>query len=98
MALKKEVMGKLDACAKPGAIIATNTSTLDVAEIASATGRAADVVGMHFFSPAQVMRLLEIVRTETSADGVLATSMALAKKLGKVGVLSPTATASSATA
>ena len=88
MTLKKEVMGKLDAVCKAGAVIASNTSTLDVAEIASATGRAADVVGMHFFSPAQVMRLLEIVRTDVSADGVLATSMALAKKLGKVGVLS----------
>ena len=73
---------------KAGAIIATNTSTLDVAEIASATGRTADVVGLHFFSPAQVMRLLEIVRTGDTADDVLATSMQLAKKLRKVGVLS----------
>ncbi len=88
MALKKAVMGRLDAACKAGAVIASNTSTLDVAEIATATGRAADVVGLHFFSPAQVMRLLEIVRTGDSADEVLATSMALAKKLGKVGVLS----------
>ena len=88
MALKKEVFRKLDPVCKPGAIIATNTSTLDVAEIASATGRPGDVVGLHFFSPAQVMRLLEIVRTAETKDDVLATSMQLAKKLRKVGVLS----------
>jgi 3-hydroxyacyl-CoA dehydrogenase len=88
MALKKEVFARLDSVCKAGAIIATNTSTLDVAEIASATGRPADVVGLHFFSPAQVMRLLEIVRTGDTADDVLATSMQLAKKLRKVGVLS----------
>jgi 3-hydroxyacyl-CoA dehydrogenase len=87
-ALKKDVFARLDSVCKAGAIIATNTSTLDVAEIASATGRPADVVGLHFFSPAQVMRLLEIVRTGATADDVLATSMQLAKKLRKVGVLS----------
>jgi 3-hydroxyacyl-CoA dehydrogenase len=87
VALKKKVFARLDAVCKAGAIIATNTSTLDVAEIASATGRPADVVGLHFFSPAQVMRLLEIVRTRDTADDVLATSMQLAKKLRKVGVL-----------
>lgn len=88
MALKKEVFTRLDAVCKARAIIATNTSTLDVAEIASATGRRADVVGLHFFSPAHVMRLLEIVRTRDTADDVLASSMQLAKKLRKVGVLS----------
>lgn len=87
MALKKEIFGKLDSVCKEGTIIATNTSTLDVAEIASATRRPADVVGLHFFSPAQVMRLLEIVRTDRTAEDVLATSMQLAKKLRKVGVL-----------
>lgn len=88
MALKKAVFRGLDAVCKAGAILATNTSTLDVAEIASATGRPADVVGLHFFSPAQVMRLLEIVRTQDTGSDVLATSMQLAKKLRKVGVLS----------
>ena len=88
MSLKKEIFEKLDAVCKSGAIIASNTSTLDVAEIASATARPTDVVGLHFFSPAQVMRLLEIVRTADTADDVLATSMVLAKKLRKVGVLS----------
>ncbi len=88
LALKKDVLARLDAVCKPGAIIATNTSTLDVAEIAAATTRPNDVVGLHFFSPAQVMRLLEIVRTTVTSDDVTATSMALAKRLGKVGVLS----------
>jgi 3-hydroxyacyl-CoA dehydrogenase len=88
MALKKKVIASLDSVCKPGAIIATNTSTLDVAEIASAIDRPSDVVGLHFFSPAQVMRLLEIVRTGDTANDVLATSMQLAKKLRKVGVLS----------
>ncbi|MDH4072417.1 MAG: 3-hydroxyacyl-CoA dehydrogenase NAD-binding domain-containing protein [Gammaproteobacteria bacterium] len=88
MALKKEIFAKLDAACGQGAILASNTSTLDVAEIASATKRPADVVGLHFFSPAHVMRLLEIVRTDDTAPDVLATSMALAKKLRKVGVVS----------
>lgn len=88
MSLKKEVFRKLDKSCRAGAIIATNTSTLDVSEIASATDRPGDVVGLHFFSPAQVMRLLEIVRTGETKDDVLATSMQLAKKLRKVGVLS----------
>ncbi len=88
VALKRKVFESLDSVCKAGAIIATNTSTLDVVEIASATGRTADVVGLHFFSPAQVMRLLEIVRTGDTSDDVLATSMQLAKKLRKVGVLS----------
>jgi 3-hydroxyacyl-CoA dehydrogenase len=88
MALKKKIFASLDKACKAGAILATNTSTLDVAEIAAATKRPADVVGLHFFSPAHIMRLLEIVRTESTADDVLATSMLLAKKLRKVGVLS----------
>ncbi len=87
MAIKKEVFGKLDAICKKGAILATNTSTLDVDEIARATKRPEDVIGLHFFSPAHIMRLLEIVRgTETSAE-VVASSLALAKRLGKIGVV-----------
>jgi 3-hydroxyacyl-CoA dehydrogenase len=86
MALKKEIFAKLDRIAKPGAIIATNTSTLDVDEIAAVTKRPQDVVGLHFFSPANIMRLLEIVRAEKTAPDVMATSMAIAKKIGKVGV------------
>jgi 3-hydroxyacyl-CoA dehydrogenase len=86
MALKKEIFAKLDKIAKPGAIIATNTSTLDVDEIAAVTKRPEDVVGLHFFSPANIMRLLEIVRAEKTADDVMATSMSIAKKIGKVGV------------
>jgi 3-hydroxyacyl-CoA dehydrogenase len=86
MALKKEIFAKLDKVAKPGAIIATNTSTLDVDEIAAQTKRPQDVVGLHFFSPANIMRLLEIVRAEKTGNDVMATSMAIAKKIGKVGV------------
>ncbi len=87
MALKKEVFAKLDEVCKPGAILATNTSTLDVNEIAAATSRPQDVIGTHFFSPANVMRLLEIVRGEKTARDVVATTLALAKKLRKVGVV-----------
>jgi 3-hydroxyacyl-CoA dehydrogenase len=86
MALKKEIFGKLDKVAKPGAIIATNTSTLDVDEIAAQTKRPQDVIGLHFFSPANIMRLLEIVRAEKTAPDVMATSLAIAKRIGKVGV------------
>ena len=87
MAVKREVFGKLDAVCKRGAILATNTSTLDVDEIARATKRPEDVIGLHFFSPAHIMRLLEIVRgTETSAE-VIASSLTLAKRLGKIGVV-----------
>jgi 3-hydroxyacyl-CoA dehydrogenase len=86
MALKKEVFGKLDKIAKSGAIIATNTSTLDVDQIAAETKRPQDVVGLHFFSPANIMRLLEIVRAEKTAGDVMATAMAIAKRIGKVGV------------
>lgn len=88
MALKKEIFAKLDAVAKPGAVLASNTSTLDVDEIASATRRPQDVVGMHFFSPANIMRLLEIVRGKATAKDALATAMAIAKRIGKVGVVS----------
>lgn len=87
MAIKKEVFGKLDAIAKRGAILATNTSYLDVNEIAAATSRPEDVIGMHFFSPANVMRLLEVVRGDKTAKDVIATAMGLAKTIGKVGVL-----------
>jgi 3-hydroxyacyl-CoA dehydrogenase len=86
MALKKEVFAKLDKIAKAGAIIATNTSTLDVDEIAAETKRPQDVVGLHFFSPANIMKLLEIVRAEKTGNDVMATSMAVAKRIGKVGV------------
>ncbi|WP_334654520.1 3-hydroxyacyl-CoA dehydrogenase NAD-binding domain-containing protein [Sphingomonas panaciterrae] len=87
MDVKKELFTKLDAIAKPGAILATNTSYLDVDEIAAVTKRPEDVVGMHFFSPANVMRLLEVVRGEKTAKDVLATVMALAKKIKKVAVV-----------
>ncbi|HWB44133.1 MAG TPA: 3-hydroxyacyl-CoA dehydrogenase NAD-binding domain-containing protein [Hyphomicrobiaceae bacterium] len=86
MALKKEIFQKLDKIAKSGAILATNTSTLDVDEIAAVTKRPQDVLGMHFFSPANIMRLLEIVRAEKTGNDVMATAMAIAKKIGKVGV------------
>jgi 3-hydroxyacyl-CoA dehydrogenase len=86
--LKKQVCAKLGAVAKPGAIIATNTSTLDVDVLAQATGRSADVLGMHFFSPANVMRLLEVVRGEATAPDVLATVMKLAAATAKVAVIS----------
>lgn len=87
MAVKKQVFKTLDATCKPGAILATNTSTLDVNEIASATQRPQDVIGMHFFSPANVMRLLENVRGEDTADDVIATVMSLSKRIGKIGAL-----------
>jgi len=88
MDVKKEIFGKLDAIAKPGAILATNTSTLDVDEIAAATRRPQDVIGTHFFSPANVMRLLEVVRGKQTAKDVLATTMKLGKALKKVPVVS----------
>ena len=87
MSVKKEIFARLDAICKPGAILASNTSYLDVNEIASATQRPGDVVGMHFFSPANVMKLLEVVRGEKTADDVLATVMALAKTIRKVAVV-----------
>jgi 3-hydroxyacyl-CoA dehydrogenase len=88
MDVKQELFRKLDAIAKPGAILATNTSTLDVNAIAAATKRPQDVVGTHFFSPANVMRLLEVVRGEKTAKDVLATTMKLGKTLRKVPVVS----------
>ncbi len=87
MGIKKEVFGKLDKLAKPDAILATNTSTLDVDAIAATTKRPESVIGLHFFSPANVMRLLEIVRGAKTAKPVIATSMALAKTIRKVPVL-----------
>ncbi len=87
MALKKEIFGAIDKIAKPDCILASNTSTLSIDEIASATTRPHMVIGHHFFSPANVMRLLEIVRGAKTSKEVIATSMALAKKLNKVGVL-----------
>src|ERR1700751_1859283 len=87
MALKKEVFKALDRVCKSGAILASNTSTLSIDEIASATSRPESVIGTHFFSPANVMRLLEIVRGKASSKEVVATCMQLAKTLGKVGVL-----------
>jgi len=87
MEIKKDVFGKLDRLAKPGAILASNTSYLNVDEIAAATSRPESVVGLHFFSPANVMRLLEVVRGAKTAGPVLATAMATAKKIGKVAVV-----------
>ncbi|MBP7136332.1 MAG: enoyl-CoA hydratase/isomerase family protein [Sphingomonadaceae bacterium] len=85
--VKKDVFGKLDKIVKQGAILASNTSYLNVDEIAAATARPQDVLGMHFFSPANVMRLLEVVRGEKTAPDVLATAMAIGKKIGKVAVV-----------
>jgi len=87
MPIKKEVFGALDKVCKKGAILATNTSTLDVNEIAASTSRPEDVIGLHFFSPANIMRLLEIVRGSRTSKTVIATSLQLAKKLNKIGVL-----------
>ena len=86
--VKKEVFGRIDAMAKPGAILASNTSTLDLNVIAAATARPADVVGLHFFSPANVMRLLEVVRGEKTAPDVMATVMKLGKRIKKTPVVS----------
>jgi len=88
MAVKTDIFKRLDRVCKPGAILASNTSTLDLDEIARATSRPQDVVGMHFFSPANIMRLLEVVRGTMTAPDVLATVMKLAKQIGKVGVVS----------
>ncbi|RCW73967.1 3-hydroxyacyl-CoA dehydrogenase NAD-binding domain-containing protein [Pseudorhodoferax soli] len=89
MAVKKEIFGKLDRICKPGAVLATNTSALDVNEIASAaTSRPEAVVGMHFFSPANVMKLLEVVRGAKTSATALATAMQIAKKIGKVAAVS----------
>ncbi|CAM3174074.1 Enoyl-CoA hydratase [Sphingomonas antarctica] len=87
MDVKKDIFGKLDKICKPGAILASNTSYLDVDEIAASTSRPQDVLGMHFFSPANVMKLLEVVRGEKTAPDALLTAMGIAKKIGKVAVV-----------
>ncbi len=86
MAIKKEIFTKLDAVCKKGAVLASNTSYLDINEIAAVTKRPEDVIGLHFFSPAHVMKLLEIVVADKTAPDVVATGFALAKKLRKIGV------------
>ncbi len=87
MALKKQIFVKLDAVAKPGAILGTNTSTLDIDEIAAVTGRAQDVIGLHFFSPANVMQLLEIVQCGKTAPDVVVTALEIARQIKKTGVV-----------
>jgi len=87
MDVKKDLFRKLDATCKAGAILATNTSRLDVNEIAASTSRPASVIGLHFFSPANVMRLVEVVRGKATAPQVIATSMAVARRVGKLPVL-----------
>ena len=87
LGIKQKVFDELGRIAKPGAVLATNTSTLDVQAIARASGRARDVVGMHFFSPAHVMRLVEVVRTEECSPEVLATALAVARRLDKIGIV-----------
>ena len=87
MAVKKQIFAKLDAIAKPGAILASNTSYLDIDEIAAVTKRPGSVLGLHFFSPANVMRLLEVVRGAETEKPVLATAMKIAKQIGKIGVV-----------
>ncbi len=87
MAVKKDIFTRLDGIAKAGAILASNTSALDLNEIASVTSRAESVIGLHFFSPANVMKLVEVVRGDKTSDAVIKTSMALAKRIRKVAVL-----------
>ena len=87
MDIKKQVFGKLDEIVKPGAILATNTSALNIDEIATAVKRPEAVIGLHFFSPANVMRLLEVVRADKTSKPVIATSMQMAKKIGKIAAL-----------
>jgi 3-hydroxyacyl-CoA dehydrogenase len=87
MALKKQIFQEIDRIAKPDCVLASNTSTLNIDEIASVTSRPQMVIGLHFFSPAHVMRLVEIVRGKATSKEVVATSLALAKKLSKVGVV-----------
>lgn len=87
MALKKEVFKQLDKIARPDAILATNTSMLDIGEIAAQTSRPENVIGLHFFSPANIMKLVEVVRSDTTAKETISTSMALVKAMKKVGVL-----------
>jgi len=87
MDIKKDIFARLDSICKPGAILATNTSGLNIDEIASVTERPEAVIGLHFFSPANVMRLLEVVRADRTSKEVIATSMKLARKIGKIAVL-----------
>ncbi len=87
MAIKKEVFTKLDSVCKKGAILASNTSTLDIDAIAAATKRPEDVIGLHFFSPAHIMKLLEIVRGKHTSDDVIASSLLLARRLSKIGTV-----------
>src|SRR5690606_227286 len=88
MDVKQQVFQRLDAVMREGAVLATNTSYLDINKIAAVTRRPRDVIGLHFFSPAHVMRLLEIVEADKTGDDVIATGFEFAKKLGKIGVLS----------
>jgi 3-hydroxyacyl-CoA dehydrogenase len=88
MGVKKDLFGKVGKLARTGAVLATNTSALDVNQLAAASGRASDFVGMHFFSPANIMKLVEVVRGEMTAPAVLATAMAVCKRIGKIGVVS----------
>ena len=87
LALKKEVFTEMGRRGRPGSVLASNTSTLDIDQLAAAAGRAESVVGLHFFSPAQVMRLVEIVRGQATSDSVLKAALALTKRLSKVGVV-----------
>src|SRR5690606_8659039 len=87
MGVKREVFAQLDRICKRGAILATNTSRLNINEIAAVTRRPEDVIGLHFFSPANVMKLLEVVRGELSSDGVIASCMQMAVAIGKIPVL-----------
>jgi 3-hydroxyacyl-CoA dehydrogenase len=86
LAVKREVFGRLGQVCRPGTVLATNTSTLDVDAIAAASGRPADVVGMHFFSPANVMRLVEVVRGHASSREALATATAVTRRIGKIAI------------
>jgi 3-hydroxyacyl-CoA dehydrogenase len=87
MAVKKQIFSKLDSIVKPGAILASNTSALDINEIASATSRPESVIGLHFFSPANIMKMLEVVRGEKTSKPVIKTSMSFAKRINKTAVL-----------
>jgi 3-hydroxyacyl-CoA dehydrogenase len=87
IAIKKKIFAELDRVCRKGAILASNTSTLDIDQIAAATSRPQDVIGLHFFSPAHIMRLLEIVRGQKTANEVIATSLQFAKRLRKIGVV-----------
>src|SRR3546814_3199090 len=88
MDVKKDIFARLDDIAKPGAMLASNTSYLSVDEIAAATNRPEDVLGLHFFSPANIMKLIEVIRGAKTAPDVLVTGMDLARRIGKVPVRS----------